>query len=384
MNIEIKEVASRKEFRTFINLPAQIHRQHKNWVPPIYMDDRVFFNAGKNEAFQYSDTILLLAFQGKRAVGRIMGIINNKYNKPKNLEEARFCFLESYKEADIAIELIKRIELWAIQKGMETLVGPLGFSDKDPQGLLIEGFDEPVVLASNCNFAYMVDFVEKAGFSKKIDLVAYKIPVPEKIPEFYGKILERAQQNNGNLKIVHYKSRGAMKKYVRPVLHLVNETFKDLYAFTPLTEKEMSDFASRFLILLDPRFLKVIENEKNEVVAFVLGMPDISEGLKKCNGRLIPFGIFRVFRAQRKTKQLNLLLGAIKENYRNAGLDTMLGVSMLEEARHAGMQIIDSHLELESNVKIRAEMEKMGGTVYKRFRIYKKDLVSGVERDQIN
>jgi hypothetical protein len=138
----------------------------------------------------------------------------------------------------------------------------------------------------------------------------------------------------------------------------------------------MADFANRFLILLDPRFVKVIENENSEVVAFVLGMADISKGIIQCKGRLLPFGIFKVFRAMRKTTQLNLLLGAIKENYRNSGLDTMLGVSMLKEARTAGIDVIDSHLELENNNKIRSEMEKMGGVVYKRFRIYQKSLAS--------
>jgi hypothetical protein len=376
MNIEIKEVKTRKELRRYINLPAAIHKDHSNWVPPIYMDDRVFFNPKKNEAFNYSDTILLLAYSGKKPVGRIMGIINYKYNDPNKLKEGRFCFLETYKDSEIAKELIRRVEKWAYEKGMDRLVGPLGFSDKDPQGLLVEGFDEPVVLASNCNFPYMVNFVEEAGFSKKIDLVAYKIPIPESIPEFYTKIHERAVRSNGHLKVKHFHSRREMKKYIRPVLYLVNDTFKDIYAFVPLSEKEMTDFANRFLILLDPRFIKLIENENKEVVAFVLGMADISKGIVKCKGRLLPFGIFMVFRAMRKTTQLNLLLGAIKQNYRNTGLDTMLGVSMLKEARTAGITVIDSHLELENNFKIRSEMEKMGGIVYKRFRIYQKSLVS--------
>jgi GNAT superfamily N-acetyltransferase len=374
MNIETREVKGPRDLRIFINLPASIHKGHKNWVPPIYMDDRQFFNPKKNEFFSYSDTILLLARIENKVVGRVMGIINHKYNNAYNLKEGRFAFLETYQDYDVAKTLIKYIEDWAKQKGMDKLVGPLGFSDKDPQGFLIEGFDEPVAIATNCNFPYLVDYIEKAGYEKKVDLMVYKLDIPEVIPEFYRRIRDRASKNNHTTRLVSFSSRKQLKKYVKPVFNLVNETFKDIYAFAPLSEKEMEEFANRYLILLDPRFIKVVENNMGEVVACILAMPDISEGIKKCKGRLIPFGIFQVFRAQKKTKQLNLLLGGIKADYRNSGLDTIMGISLLEEARNRGMKVIDSHLELETNTKMRAEMEKMGGVVYKRFRIFQKAL----------
>lgn len=373
MELIIKEVRSKRDLTTFIQLPANIHKGHKNWVPPVYMDDRVFFNPKKNISFKHCDTILLLAYKTGKPVGRIMGIINHKYNTPNSLKEGRFCFLETYDDYPVAEQLMRSIEKWARQKGMTSLVGPLGFSDKDPQGLLYEGYDEPVSLSTICNFPYMVDFVEKAGYTKKVDLFVYKLDIEKAIPEFYEKIFIRASNNNHDLKLVNFKTRGEMKKYVRPVFELVNETFADIYAFAPLTEKEMTEFANRFLILMDPRFLKVVENEKKQVIAFVLGMSDISVGLQKCKGRLIPFGIFRVLLAQRKTHQLNLLLGGIKPEYRNRGIDSMLGVSLIAEAQKAGMKVLDSHLELETNIQMRAEMEKMGGTVYKRFRIFKKE-----------
>jgi hypothetical protein len=372
--IEIKEVASRSDLKVFINLPAKIHKGHKNWVPPIYMDDRQYFNSKKNILFKTSDTIMLLAKKGNSYVGRIMGIINHKYNDAYNLKEGRFAYLETYQDYEVASELIRFVENWVKQKGMEKLIGPLAFSDKDPQGLLIEGFDEPVAVATNCNFPYLVDFVQKAGFEKKVDLMVYKLDIPEVIPEFYRKIQERASKNNHTTRLISFTTRKELKPYVRPVFRLVNETFKDIYAFAPLSEKEMDEFANRYLMILDPRFVKIVKNDQDELVAFILGMPDISEGIKKCKGRLLPFGIFRIFRAQKKTKQLNLMLGAIRADYRNTGLDTIMGISMLEEARQRGMKVLDSHLELESNTKMRAEMEKMGGVVYKRFRIFQKSL----------
>lgn len=374
MNIEIKKVISKRDFRSFINLPAKIHKEHENWVPPIYIDDRTFFNPKKNEAFSFSDTIMLLAIQNNAVTGRIMGIINHKYNTAHQLKEGRFCFLETYNDFSVAKTLINYIESWTKDKGMDLLVGPLGFSDKDPQGFLVDGFDEPNVIATNCNFPYLVDFITKEGYLKKTDLVVYKLDIPETLPEFYLKIYERVSNSNKSLRVLNFSTKRQLKSYVKPVLTLMNETFKEIYAFSPLSEKEMNEFASRYLIVLDPRFIKVIENENKEVIAFVLAMPDISDGIKKCKGRLIPFGLFHVLRAQKNTKQLNLLLGAIRSDYQNIGLDTMLGVSMLKEAQKAGLEYIDSHLELESNTKMRAEFEKMGGIIYKRYRIFEKRL----------
>jgi hypothetical protein len=374
MDIEIREVKNKRDLKKFIHLPAKIHKNHTNWVPPIYMDDRVFFNPNKNRSFSHSDTILLLAAKSSKVVGRVMGIINHQYNSEAKQKEVRFAFIETFNDFEVASALIQKVEDWGKTKGMEKLVGPLGFSDKDPQGLLIEGFDKPVVIATNYNFEYMVDFVERYGLTKKVDLVVYKLEIPEEIPDFYLKIQERAFTNNPKLRLVKFRNRLQLKPYIKPVFRLVNETFKDIYSFTPLSEKEMDEFANRFLFILNPKFIKIIETDKKEVVAFVLSMPNMSDGVRKCRGRVIPFGLFQMLRAQKKTKQLDLLLGGIKEEYRNAGLDAVLGIEIFKEAKKAGFKYIDSHLELETNIKMRAENEKMGGVVYKRYRIFEKEL----------
>lgn len=374
MDIRIYPVKTKRELREFIYLPAKIHKNHSNWVPPIYLDEWPFFTPKKNRSFIHCDTILLLASRNGQIVGRIMGIINHKYNEAKNENNARFCFIETYNDFDVANALLNAVEEWAKSKGTSKIVGPLGFSDKDPQGLLIEGFEQPNVIASNCNFPYLPELVEKSGYDKEIDLVVYKLNVPDSIPEFYIRILERTFRNNKGLSVINFTKRRQIKPYIKPVLSLVNESFKEIYGFAPLDDQEMKEFATRYLPVLDPRFIKVVVNERNEVVAFIIAMPDISDGIRKCKGHILPFGIFQIFRSQKRTKQLNLLLGAIKEHYRNKGIDTLMGVRMLEEAKKAGLKNIDSHLELENNLKMRAEMEKMGGVVYKRYRIFKKTL----------
>jgi len=374
MEIEIIPVQTRRELKTFIHLPAKIHKDHVNWVPPIYMDEWQYFNPKKNEAFSHSETILLLAEKNGEIVGRIMGIINQLYNEAHNVREGRFCLLETYDDFEVAKTLVDAIQQWSAAKGMTSLVGPVGFSDKDPQGFMIEGFDKPVVIASNCNFPFMIDFMDRMSFTKKVDLVVYKVPVPETIPEVYKKINERIMLNNPDIKVVSFNSKRKIIPYVKPILDLVNETFKDIYGFAPLSDKEKGEFASKYLPIIDPRFLKVVENGKKEVVAFVLGVPDLSEGIRKCKGYVLPFGIFQILHSQKKSKQLDLLLGAVHSDYRDIGLNAVMGLHLLQEAQKRKIEYLDSHLELEDNLKMRAENERLGGFVYKRFRIFQKPL----------
>jgi hypothetical protein len=200
------------------------------------------------------------------------------------------------------------------------------------------------------------------------------VPIPEETPELYLKIAERAIRSNGGFKLVEFTTRKQLKPYIRPILSLVNDTFTSIYGFTPFTPEEMDDFANRYILVLDPKFIKVIENEKKEPIAFVIGMPDISKGIKKSRGYLYPIGFIPVLLSGRKARQLNLLLGAVRPDYQNKGLDTILGSAMLESARKAGKTHLDSHLEMETNTKVRAEMEYMGGVVYKQYRIFQKEL----------
>jgi hypothetical protein len=201
MEIQIKEVQTKKELKEFVYLPEKIHRDHKNWVPPLYSDDLVFFDPRKNESFSSCDYKLLLALRGNEVVGRCMGLIHHKYNKQHNEKCGRFSFVETYNDQNVFHSLIDYIANWSKEKGMSHLIGPLAFSDHDPQGFLYEGYDEINVIASNCNFPYTTELCEKEGFVKKVDLVEYKIDIPDKFPPIYDKIRERFHQNHKNIRI---------------------------------------------------------------------------------------------------------------------------------------------------------------------------------------
>jgi hypothetical protein len=370
--IVIKEVLSRKELRQFIQLPSRVHKDEPGWLPPIYMDDRLLFDKKRNKSFKYADALLLLAYRDNKPVGRVMGIINKRYNSINNEEHGRFCFMECFNDREVFHSLISRIEEWVSANGMTKIVGPLGFSDKDPQGFQVEGFEYPQFITSANNSPYMNDLIAGEGYEKKIDLVNYLAKMPDIFPPIYEKVLARFEKTEG-YRIKEFSSKKELKPYIIPVLELMNDTFMEIYGFVPLDDKEKKEFAARYLPILDPNFIKVVEKE-NKLIGFAIGMPDVSPGIKACNGRLLPIGIFKVIVASRRSKKLLMMLGGVRKEYRGKGIDVLMGVKILQSSIKHKMEIIDSHLVLEDNMKMRAEYERVGGTVVKKFRIYQKDL----------
>ena len=221
-----------------------------------------------------------------------MGLINRRYNEINNEQHGRFCFMGCYNDPAVFHALITGIEDWARQNGMVKLVGPLGFSDKDPQGFQTEGFEYPQFITSANNSPYMNTLVEDEGYAKKIDLVNYLGDIPKEFPRVYERVLERVKKTE-DFKIVEFTSKKELKPYILPVLELMNETFSEIYGFVPLNDKEKADFAARYLPILDPNFIKAVHQD-NQLIGFAIGLPDISAGIKACRGRLLPFGIFRV------------------------------------------------------------------------------------------
>jgi len=369
----IKEVLTRREKHDFIYLPERVHKNEPEWLPPIYMDERELYDKKKNKSYQYADALLLIAYRDSKPVGRIMGIVNNRYNTINNEQDGRFCFMECYDDKEVFHALLSRIEEWAKQKGMKKMIGPLGFSDKDPQGFQIEGFEYPQFMTSPNHSAYMSKLIETEGYEKKVDLVNYLGKIPEKFPLIYEKVLARLEKNP-DYKIVEFNSKKELKPYIIGVLELMNETFAEIYGFVPLNDKEKKDFAARYLPILDPKFVKIIENPAREIVGFAVGLPDFSKGIREARGRILPFGIFKILADSKKSKKLLMMLGGVKKEYRGKGIEVLMGVKILQSAIMHKMDTLDSHLVLETNTKMRAEYERVGCQVVKKFRIYQKEL----------
>jgi GNAT superfamily N-acetyltransferase len=370
----LREVTERQALRQYIYLPQQLYKSLVNWVPPIYADEWKFHDPEQNPALAYSETVRILAYRDGEPVGRIMGIINRKYNEEHQEKTARFFHLDCINDDAVSGALIHFVEQWAMEKGMDKLIGPFGFSDKDPQGLQIEGFEYRAVIAAPASPPYLPSLVEAEGYTKEVDCVSYQTPVPRELPALYEKVNRRLLRNQ-KLKLIEFKTKRQMKPYIVPVLRLVNETFTPIFGFVPMSDQEMKRLAAQYMPVLDPDFLKLVTNTEDQIVGFILGIPDMSRGIQKAKGRLFPFGFLYMLAAARKTRQLNLMIGAIKQEFRGIGINILLGTALLQTAAKRGFEFLDSHLVLESNTLMRAEYEKVGGQVYKRYRVFQKSLV---------
>jgi hypothetical protein len=370
--LQIQEVVSKSDLKKFIHLPEKLHKNHTNWVPPIYKDEWDYFNPKKNRAFSYCDTTKILARKKGEVVGRIMGIINHRNNEEKKEKVARFSFFECIDEREVSDLLLSYVEKWAAGKGMNKIIGPFGMCYHDPIGFMTDGYNERPSLTANYNFEYIISLLHSAGYGCEADLVVYKINISKEIPPAYIRIQNKALQNP-KLRILNFTSRRKLRKYIHPVLKLMNESFTEIYGYSQLDENEMLDLANHFIPLLDPKLVAVVTYE-DEIAGFMITIPSINEGIIAARGHLFPLGFLKILKASKNASQLDLLIGGIKAKYRGMGIDVLIAVHIINVAKKSGFKSIDSHLELESNWKMRAENEKLGGIVYKKYRIFQKKL----------
>ncbi|MBN2189418.1 MAG: hypothetical protein JW699_08180 [Chitinispirillaceae bacterium] len=372
MDTTLREVTTAKDRKTFIYLPEKIHRAHSGWLPPLYSDEKKYFDPDINPSFRSCDYRMVLAYKNGRPVGRIVGIIHRKHNEMMGLKNARFGFLECYNDREAAHALISDIETWGKQRGMNRVVGPFGFSDRDIQGLLIEGFEYEPVVDSACNFEYLPELVTKEGYVKDIDCVIRRHPLDEPLPEIFDRIYTRVVAKKA-FRFLEFTSRKEMKHFIVPVLQMVNEAFGGIYGFVPMDETEMVDLAKRYLPILDPKFVKIVTKD-GKVVAFMVSMPNCWRGLQKAKGRLFPLGIFHVLHAMKHAESINTMLGAVHPDYQKQGLDIFLGLSTVATAKKMGMKNMDSHVVMEDNPGMNDVFQRYNARLIKRFRVYKKDL----------
>ena len=275
-------------------------------------------------------------------------------------------------DEETVFSLLSRIEKWGKEKGMEFAVGPRGFSDQEPQGAVVEGFEERAAMGTHYNKPYLIRHITSSGYKKDVDWVSYKMEVPESLPEVYQSILDETLAKS-NLTHKSFVKKSELKPYIVPIFKLFNETYQDLYSFSPMSEADMKSVARKYLPVLDPRFVQVIK-DKDRLVGFSIVMPDLTHGLRKARGRLFPFGFYHILRAKKTSKILQLILGGIHKDYRGQGIFTLFAEHLKKVTHETGMEWIDSHLELEDNWAIRKWMERLGGKVYRRHRAFIKAL----------
>jgi GNAT superfamily N-acetyltransferase len=369
-SVAVRRISNRRDLRTFIRLPFEANAATPKWAAPLDADERHRLDTTRNPAMAYCDAAPALAERNGRAVGRIMGIVNRRHNEQTREAVGRFGFLDCEDDPETAMALLTWVEEWARSKGCDRIVGPMGFTDQDPEGLLIDGFDEDPGIETLHGPRYLPVFLEMAGYGKEVDYVTYIVPT--EIPERVRRIAERLA-GRSRMDLISFTKSSELKAYAPRILALMNDTYREIYGYVPLDDREIADLIKRFIGYLDPRFVKVVEHE-GLTIGFAVGMPQVTPGFRKAKGRLYPFGLFHIWRSMKTTRQINMLLGGVRPEWRGKGVDVLMGVALMNQAHGAGFTRFDSQHVLEMNQPMRAIYENWGGVVYKRHRIYQKSL----------
>ena len=373
MSVIIKEVQNRKELKQFIKFPFKLYSENKYWIPPLYIEEMNNLRADKNPAYDFCEAAYWLAYKDKKIAGRISGIINKRYNEKIGKNTARFSRFDFIDDDEVSSALIDTVEKWARSKGALELQGPLGFTDMDPEGMLIEGFEELGTIATIYNYPYYRSHIEKFGYKKEIDWIEYELyptpTIPEKIERIAAIVEERYK-----LKILKVKKAKEFLPYAHEIFAVLNAAYEDIYGFVQLTDKQIDLYVKQYFGFIKPDYVPVIVNEQNQVVAFGITMPSLSKAFQKCKGRLLPFGIFHILRAMKKNDHADLYLTGVRPDYQNKGVNAMLICETNKTFRKYNITKVESNPELESNAKVQAQWRFYESRQHKRRRCFTKTL----------
>lgn len=374
--ILIKEVKSRRDLRKFIDFPEKLYGDNPYYVPFLVFDQVDTLDPKRNPASVFCDSALYLAYKDGEIAGRVAAIVNNKANEQWNHKEVRFGWYDFIDDKEVSSALMEKVKEFGRERGMESIVGPLGFTDFDPEGMLVEGFDKLSTMALIYNHPYYVEHVESMGFEKEVDWIEYKISVADELPEKFTRIANIVQQRTN----VHLRplTKRIIKKenYGRKIFNLINECYKDLYNFTVLPDDLADKYLGFYLSVLDLKYVSMIENDKNELVAFGITMPSLAHALIKSRGKLFPFGWWHLLKSLfiKHDEGVEMLLVGVRPDYQNTGINSLLFTDIFSRLRKMNIKWAESNAVLESNVKNQGHWTLFEHECAKRRRSYKMSL----------
>lgn len=375
MSITIKRVSTKQDLKKFIRFNYLLYKNNPYSVPDLYNDMLNTFNTKKNAAFEFCEAVYFLAYKQNQLVGRVAAIINHRANNTWNKKDVRFGWIDFIDDLEVSEALIRSVEEWGKEKGMETIQGPMGFTDMDAEGMLIEGFDQLSTMATIYNYPYYPLHMEKLGFEKDADWVEFKIKVPTAVPDKMQRIADLISRKYN----LHVKKLKGMKEinekgYGQKIFSLINECYAPLYGYSRMTDAQIKQYIKMYLPILDLRMVTLVEDENNELIAVGISMPSLSEALQKAKGKMLPFGWFHLIKALylKKPKTLDLLLVGVKPEYQSKGINSLLFADLVPVYAQMGFEFAESNPELESNNKVQAQWEYFETTQHKRRRAYKK------------
>lgn len=374
MAVIIKKVSDKKELRTFIRFNYELYKDNPYSVPDLYDDMLNTFSTRKNAAFEFCEADYFLAYKDDKLVGRVAAIINRRANETWNKKEVRFGWIDFIDDLEVSKALLDTVEKWGKERGMEAMVGPLGFTDMDAEGMLVEGFDQLGTMATIYNYPYYPEHMQRLGLEKEADWVEFKLTVPDKLPEKFVRISEIILQKY-KLKIKKLNRKELKEKnYGQRIFDLINEAYAPLYGYSQMTQRQINQYIKMYLPLIDLRMVSLVEDEAGELVAVGISMPSLSEALQKAKGKMLPFGWYHLLKALfiKKPKVLDLLLVGVKPEYQSKGVNALLFYDLVPVYQQMGFEYGESNPELELNKKVQAQWSAFESVQHKRRRAFKK------------
>ncbi len=374
--IEIKKIEPTKSnLRKFTEFQIDLYDGNPYYVPPLVSDDVATLDPQQNPAFDFCEGEYFMAYRDGKPVGRIAGIINRQVNERTGERAARFGFFDFIDDHEVSAVLLKAVEDWARKKGMKKLIGPLGFTDLDREGMLVEGFEELSTMATNYNYPYYASHLEKHGYKKESDWLEFMMQVPDGIPEKFNRISELVKKKFG-LRVKKYTNRKRLKnEYGHALFHLVNEAYSGLYEYSMLTERQIDHYINVYLNLLNLDLVTLIVDSNDKLVGIGISMPSMSRALQKSKGKMFPFGWFHLLKGLKgKNDRVDLLLVAVHPDYQNKGVNALLFQDLIPYYIKYGYKFAESNPEMETNSKVQSQWEYFVTRQHRRRRSFAKKL----------
>ena len=375
--IEIREIKPTKsELKKFVTFPIDtLYHDSKLYVPSLVSDEINTLLPSENPAFEYCESIYYMAFRDGKPVGRIAGIINKLVNERTNKREGRFGYVDFIDDAEVVDALFQAVTQWAKDKGMTSLTGPLGFTDMDPEGMLVEGFDEVSTQATIYNYDYYPRHMERMGYVKDVDWLEYKVTVPEKVPDKMARVASIVRQRVGVDNIKYTSRRALVRDYGDAIFKLINEAYDDLFGYSPLSDKQIKHYIKMYLPFLPLEDLSMVVKPDGELIGVGIAIPSLSQALIKSRGRLLPFGWYHLLKAFKgHNDTVDLLLIAVKPEYQSKGVNALFFDDLIPYFNKFGYKWADTGHELEENEKVQQQWQYFETRQNKRRRAFTKSI----------
>ena len=376
MSVTIKTVTTKKDLKTFVRFANRLYKDNKYYVPCMPFDDMNTLSKDKNGAFDFCDAELYLAYKDGEVVGRVAAIVNHKANASWKVDQVRFGWFDFIDDIEVSSALLESVIAFGKSHGMKQIVGPLGFTDFDPEGMLVEGFDRLSTMALIYNHPYYPEHMKKLGYVKETGWVEYRLTLPDEMFDKHTAYAEIIRKKY-NLKVrTLTKSQIRKERYGQKVFDLVNQTYCVLYGYSILSEKQIDQYVDLYLGFADPSMFSFVEDEKGDLIALAITIPSMSEALQKCNGEILPFGWWHLLKNMfwKKPDTMDLLLIGVRPDYQSKGVNALLFCDLFKRVKKMGFKYAETNANLETNAKVQAMWSPFEKEQHKKRWVFGKEI----------